>query len=606
METKDLRYTPAEYMREHQRTYTVLDINEGDSTVVVVSPAMQYSDALRAYDITTVDSILVTDTVSKWILTGESIWDTLEHLRLQIHTVDSQRIALPDGFVGRVLIARVTPDANAEAPELIRLGALLHRIQQEPTAAVVYQHKVKPVEPDLDPENGYPYDPNSGFFNIDLFSPAIYLQLPDDTEYVPKRTPILNETQSEDYSLDELHTFWRDYERADERQQRVMPVLYKSPNWNPDADWQVKHTPHIIQINKPIEGIALNIRLTRGYCYPKNFWCRIEPDERLHEDTDCKLISIKDIKHVPNTESELRTYMGAAKCLKIPFMRIDGNQLYLYLYTRASGLQSYIGTKYGDPISLRNTHPLEHKAVVSYDSDSVKAHTNDYTDVYSPPVMEGYRTIAQKELLGSNYKEFLMDVSRTARTTTGATVTSGGGWDGRLGKPIPPTVTNETFTISATSPDAYRFVAPETFEALLDMPLGLHKVDAIPESYAVPNPKGHLERDGLPELMNFTMSRWVVVKTSDQRTFMFDLPEISPAPQDMVGLLGYTQWDFIGVGSAGTGLGYGLAGSPNSTWVMDEVYFKSRNLYHLKGLYEKWQQLRKASGHSTSDSLSSS
>lgn len=155
MQTKDLRYTPAEYTREHQRTYTVLDINAGDSTTIVVSPAIQYSDALRAYDITTVDSTLVTDAVSKWILTGESIWDSFEHLHLQIRTVDSQRIALPNGFVGRVLIARITLDADTEAPELIRLGALLHRIQQESTALYPWKDKVRTVteyEPEPEPE----------------------------------------------------------------------------------------------------------------------------------------------------------------------------------------------------------------------------------------------------------------------------------------------------------------------------------------------------------------------------------------------------------------------------------------------------------------------
>ena len=161
MQTKDLRYTSAEYTREHQRTYTVLDINAGDSTTVVVNPVMRYADALRAYDITTTDSALVTDAVSKWILTGESIWDSLEHLRLQIRTVDSQRIALPDGFVGRVLITRVTPNADAEAPELIRLGALLHRIQQEPTALYPWKDKVHTVteyKPEPEPEpNIYDY-----------------------------------------------------------------------------------------------------------------------------------------------------------------------------------------------------------------------------------------------------------------------------------------------------------------------------------------------------------------------------------------------------------------------------------------------------------------
>lgn len=159
METKDLRYAPAEYTREHQRTYTVLDIAEGDSNLVVLSQAMQYSDAIRAYDITTVESTLVTATVSKWILTGESIWQVLEHLRLDIRTVDSQRIALPDGFVGRVLITRVTPDADAEAPELVRLGALLHRIQQEPTALYPYQYKVK-VKKDTEFDYGYTSEPS--------------------------------------------------------------------------------------------------------------------------------------------------------------------------------------------------------------------------------------------------------------------------------------------------------------------------------------------------------------------------------------------------------------------------------------------------------------
>lgn len=144
METKDLRYAPAQYTREHQRTFTVLDIAEGDSNVVTLSQALQYSDAVRAYDCSTLEEAAVTDAVRTWILQGDSIWDTFEHLRLPIQIVDNQRIALPEDFVGRVLIARITPDADPEAPELIRLGALLHRIQQEPTAAIPYQYKVKP------------------------------------------------------------------------------------------------------------------------------------------------------------------------------------------------------------------------------------------------------------------------------------------------------------------------------------------------------------------------------------------------------------------------------------------------------------------------------
>ncbi len=159
METRDLRYAPAEYTREHQRTFKVLDINEGDSNIVVISAAMQHSDTVRAYDITTVESTVVTDAVSKWILTGESIWEVFEHLRLSTCTVDSQRIALPEGFVGRVLIARVTPDANLEAPELIRLGALLHRIQQEPTALYPWKDIVK-VKEDTEFDYGYSSEPS--------------------------------------------------------------------------------------------------------------------------------------------------------------------------------------------------------------------------------------------------------------------------------------------------------------------------------------------------------------------------------------------------------------------------------------------------------------
>mgnify|MGYP004682394595 CR=1 FL=1 len=159
METKDLRYAPAQYTREHQRAYTVLDIAEGDSTIVTLSQALQYSDAVRAYDCSTLEDTAVTDAVSKWILQGDSIWDTFEYLRLPVQVVDSQRIALPDGFVGRALIARVTPDADAEAPELIRLGALLHRIQQEPTALWVWKNKVK-VEKDTEFDYGYSSEPS--------------------------------------------------------------------------------------------------------------------------------------------------------------------------------------------------------------------------------------------------------------------------------------------------------------------------------------------------------------------------------------------------------------------------------------------------------------
>lgn len=606
METKDLRYAPAEYTREHQRTYTVLDIAEGDSNLVVLSQAMQHSDAVRAYDITTVESTVVTDAVSKWILTGESIWQVLEHLRLDIRTVDSQRIALPDGFVGRVLIARVTPDANAEAPELIRLGALLHRIQQEPTAAVVYQHKVKPVEPELDPSGGYTYDPNSGFFNLDLFRPAVYLQLPDDTEYIPRRVSIHNDTQSEDYSMHELQTFWRDYERADARMQSTMVILLKHPNYNPDADWQVKHTPHIIQINKPIEGIALDIRQTRGYCYPASFWCRIDKDERFVEADACKLISIKDIKNVPNNEKDLKAYLGKAHCLKIPFATIAGVQLYLYLQTQNSGLLSYIGTRYGDLTSLQNRHLLQHYAVLSYDSDGAEAHTNDYTDVYRPSVLEGYRTSTHKEALGRNYKEFLLSASCSAKTTTGATVTTTGSWDSRLGKPIPPKVRNVRFEIAAHSTGEYHYVAADALDNVLSMPLGAYR-DDIPAFHTDPWYDFVIEEHNLStDPVNFYMGHKVYVYNTDGTSYLLTPPEISPAPKDMVGLLGYTQWEYIGISSGGSGVGYATAGTPNSTWVMDKLYFGSRNLYHLKGIYEKWQQLRKASEHSTSDSLSSS
>lgn len=607
METKDLRYAPAQYTREHQRTFTVLDIAEGDSNVIVLSQALQYSDAVRAYNISTVEDTTVTDAVSKWILTGDSIWDTFEHLRLPIRVVDGQRIALPDGFVGRALIARVTPDADVEAPELIRLGALLHRIQQEPTAAVVYKDKVKPVEPELDPSGGYPYDPNSGFFNLDLFRPAVYLQLPDDLERIPNRKAILNDTQSEDYSLNELQTFWRDYERADARMQGTMAVLLKHPNYNPDADWQVKHTPHVIQISRPLDGIALDIRLTRSYCYPKSFWCNVEKSDRLSEDTACKLISIKDIKSVPNTEKELKAYLGGAYCLKVPFATVAGVPLYLYLHTQDSGLLSYIGTRYGTPYSIQNRHVLEHKFTLSYKSELAEGHTRDNTDVYPQKPLKGYRTIAQEEALGNNYKEFLMGVNRTARTTTGAELFMEKGWDNVVGKPnIVPLNRSVVFTITAESPNVYQFVSTDTFEPWLDMPLGEHETDAIPSSYHVPYPQGSLEGRNPTGLMSFRMGRYVVVESSDDNDYLLLPPIIRPAPRDMVGLLGYTQWDFIGVSARGTGVGYGLAGSPNSAWVMGSVDFASRNLYHLKGLYEKWQQLRKASEHSTSDSLSSS
>lgn len=160
MQTKDLRYTPAKYTREHQRTYTLLDIAEGDSNTVLLSQAMQYADTVHAYDVTALKPTAITDIVSEWLLTGKSVWSILEHQRLQIRVVDSRRIALPSGFVGRVLIARATPDADTEAPELIRLGALLHRIQQEPTALRVWKGAPKPlVQHILDtPSNDTPHE----------------------------------------------------------------------------------------------------------------------------------------------------------------------------------------------------------------------------------------------------------------------------------------------------------------------------------------------------------------------------------------------------------------------------------------------------------------
>ena len=612
METKDLRYAPAQYTREHQRTFTVLDIAEGDSNVIVLSQALQYSDAVRAYDCSTLEDTAVTDAVSKWILTGESIWDTFEHLRLPIRVVDSQRIALPDGFVGRVLIARVTPDADAEAPELIRLGALLHRIQQEPTAAVVYKQKVKPVEPTAPiapPEPAPdPKLPAFGNFNTALFRPAYLLQLPETLEYIPKVKPEIEDTKSVPYSMSELLAFWRDYERAQERMQGVMEMLRDHPNYSTEDVPYGAVTPYIIALRAPLDGLALNIRETRDYTYPVSYWCRVSKDSRYNEDTDCKYLSLEDLHTLPVEDKDLRPFMGTARYVKIPLKRISGVMLYLYLATRDSGLLSYIGTSYGEVSDIHYRRDRAHTFTLQYDSDDPNGFTGD-NYVGSVASLQGYRTVSspKESLAVRNFGEFLMDVSRSAQVRTGATITTEGSWNAREGKPIPPKVRNVSFLVQADSPsDAYRFVTPDTFEGVLNMPLGARK-DDIPTFHTDPWNDREISNRNLPEgLMSFDMGRYVYVYNTDDTTYLLQPPTIEPKPKDMVGLLGYKQWEYIGISSGGSGVGYAISGTPNKAWVMDKVTFVSRNLYHLKGLYEKWQQLRKASEHSMSDSLSSS
>lgn len=147
MQTKDLRYTSAELTREYQRWCVVQDVPAGASNVLTISFAMQYADTLRCYDISTLEDSAIQSAVHDWLLNGKPIWETLEPLRLPLQELDALRVQIPEGFVGRVLLLRARPvvDADPEAPELIRLGALLHRIQQEPTALNVWKDLVRPI-----------------------------------------------------------------------------------------------------------------------------------------------------------------------------------------------------------------------------------------------------------------------------------------------------------------------------------------------------------------------------------------------------------------------------------------------------------------------------
>lgn len=147
MQTKDLRYTPAKFLHEHQRWCMVLDVPAGASHTIMIPFAMQYGDVLHCYDISSLESTAVQFSVRNWLLDGVPIQDTFEHLRLPLQELDALHVQIPVGFVGQVLLLRVRSTyTNPKAPELIRLGALLHLIQQEPTAAIVYKHKVKPLE----------------------------------------------------------------------------------------------------------------------------------------------------------------------------------------------------------------------------------------------------------------------------------------------------------------------------------------------------------------------------------------------------------------------------------------------------------------------------
>lgn len=657
METKDLRYTPAEYTREHQRTYTVLDIAEGDSAVVVVSPAMQYSDALRAYDITTMDSTLVTDTVSKWLLTGEAIWDTLEHLRLQIRTVDSQRIALPDGFVGRVLIARVTPDANAEAPELIRLGALLHRIQQEPTAAVVYQHKVKPFMPNQ------PIDPNSGIFNKALFYPIRALQFPrglarmhttakDDQRY----------SHSDVYTLEELKTFWTAYEQAQAHIDKLMPVIREHPNYSsaeaPDMFDQTGRLPALIYLN-PIPDLALEVAASRNYTYPKVFWRDIAPAPEYEKDA-CKEISYNELSNVPNTLAELNDYMGRyTTYLKVPFAIVAGVQYYFFFRRTdvSSNPGSYIGTDYGDGGVPVLDKYICHSCTFEADSDLPKDARTSYDDSTGEPYgyIEGATINVQESNYGitsvlpkDNFKDLVLCVHRSAqlklpRAASAITVPSYVWNNGVLSTEKVTESYPADISVSAYA-GAGVLVSPERALEKLSIRVreqtptdegfmrvraylggyGFKYFDSINEGHVTQKvPALHIKHWDMQYLTTVNIDNaesqgfsTVILPEEVMHTAYADAhvyegghhlltSHTSPELETFlkrVGIEGYREDE----DRSTSYMAHVERATFNDTWAIHELIVDTRNLWHLKGIYEKWQQLRKASGHSTSDSLSSS
>jgi len=593
MQTKDLRYTPAEYTREHQRTYTVLDIAEGDSTTVVVSPAMQYSDALRAYDITTVESTLVTDTVSKWLLTGEAIWDTLEHLRLQIRTVDSQRIALPDGFVGRVLIARVTPDANAEAPELIRLGALLHRIQQEPTALRVWKDKVYPVRqckwmPNMD----------LSILNHDLFAPIRHVLLPHDLEH--HYEPIYDaEINTWKWTDEKLRMFWRDYERSQELQQELDTFMATFPYNAKVSD------KYFVDLN-PVDGLALQVRRGMIYNYPQDYWLDWrEPSKGFKNNVQVKEVSLCDIQEVPSTGRELRAYMRNAVYLRVPLGTFRGQQYYAFM-ARGKSYPSYIGTHFVETIPI------------TYNKDT----NRDYQDIYHISTKDAIETTTERgdSRVLSNYMDTRVRSYRWAQTKQGVLYSSATPYHSR----------GLTGRISALGFASHNAVhTPQDAVDLLDVPYA-----PVPDMYENDPVSGHRillhTRDYLAEggdetdngiyprygIADYVEVSYIYIPSYTTR--------ISPSPDTVLATLGITAdtsiyplgerdssaravpWSSSGLASPNREHYRVTAFRPTDVWRISYYVVSSRNLWHLKGIYEKWQQLRKASEHSTSDSLSSS
>lgn len=662
METKDLRYAPAEYTREHQRTYTVLDIAEGDSNLIVLSQAMQRSDAVRAYDITTVESTVVTDAVSKWILTGESIWQVLEHLRLPVHTVDSQRIALPDGFVGRVLIARVTPDADAEAPELIRLGALLHRIQQEPTAAVVYQHKVKPFVPE---QPNQPIDPNSGIFNKALFYPIRALQFPRGL--VRMRTTAKDDQRysySDVYTLEELQTFWTAYEQAQAHIDKLMPVIRKHPNYSsaeaPDAYDQTGRLQALIYLN-PIPDLSLEVAASRNYTYPKVFWRDITPAPQYEKDA-CKEISYNELSKVPNTLAELNDYMGRyTDYLKVPFAVIDGVQYYFFFRRTdvSSNAGSYIGTDYGSGgVPVLDKYIL-HSCTFEADSDLPKDARTNYDDSTGEPY--GYTEGATINVQASNYgitsvlpkdnfKDLVLCVHRSAqlklpRAVSAITVPSYV-WDNgvrsteKVTESYPADISVSAYAGAGVLVSPERAIEKLSIRVREQTPTdeGFMRVLAYPDGhtggfkYFNSISEGHVTQK-VPALhirhwdMQYLTTQNIanaesqgfsttilpeeVMRTAYASAYVYEgghhLPtdHTSPALETFlkrIGIDGYREDE----DRSTSYMAHVERATFNDNWAIHELIVDTRNLWHLKGIYEKWQQLRKASEHSTSDSLSSS
>lgn len=610
METKDLHYASAEYTREHQRTYTVLDIAEGDSNLVVLSPAMQYSDAVRAYDITTVESTVVTDAVSKWILTGESIWQVLEHLRLDIHTVDNQRIALPEGFIGRVLIARVTPDANVEASELIRLGALLHRIQQEPTAAVVYKHKVKPVTP-VKPFVWLP-DMDLGLLNTEVFQPVRFVMLPHDLEH--HFEPIYDsQLGAWKWTDDRLRMFWRDYERSQELMQELSVFMSTFP-------YSAKVSNRYFVDLNTTAGLALQTRHAMRYCYPQDYWVDWnEPSEGFLRNVQVKEVSLNDIEKLPTRTSELTAYMGSAVYLRVPLGEFRGQQYYVFL-ARGAHYKSYVGTHFADVFSI------------TYN----KATTRDYKDIYHVAGMDSITTGSETspDRVLSDYSSIRVRTYRWAQVKQSVFYTSekpfySGGLNGRI-----------SALAFASHNDIH---TPQDALSLIDTPAApipsmyeddprygstlIHTQNYLVEGSDVVY-KEIYPRYGVAPYVEVVYldnpDYWTSPATNEQ--YRGGVPgyitDITPSPDDVLKTMGITAdtatypqgvrnthavpWSSTGFATPNRERYRITAFTPTDVWRISYFYAYSRNLWHLKGIYEKWQQLRKASEHSTSDSLSSS